>query len=443
MSITSSTTFRGPDLSLVQSAFRSVLARTGASGMAAAAGSTGATHIGGPHPQTEDFNVALGALSSGQPVPQTNAAGGTLDACAKLGAELAWARITGDDARASQVEGDLAFGACDPLWSEVVAEYLAFKLSKQPIPYRGYGGDLGKFVLPLPDPDAGGLRIAVIADWGTGTADATNLLAAVMALSPHVLIHLGDIYYAGTQDEVNGNFLAVIRNAGVSIPVYTLTGNHDMYSGGAGYYWLIDQLGQPASYFCLRNDSWQFLAMDTGYHDSDPDDVNTNVTYLEPSEEAWHLDKIANSGGRKTVLLSHHQLFTFAETCGSLNGAALAVNPRLQATFGPAIANGQIASWIWGHEHNFIVYQPFLGLNMSACIGAGALPVLVGDNPYSVNPALTNPPPYIPAAVLQNDGTIYNHVFGLITLNGSAGKIDYCQVNPAGQRVPGSFSQTF
>jgi predicted phosphodiesterase len=424
----------------MQSAFHSVLAKKG---ITAGPGPTGATQVGGPHPQAEDFNTALDALSNGQPVPATTSAGSPLDACAKLGAELAWAKITGNEARAAQLEGDLKFGACDPLWSEVVAEYVAFTLSKKAIPYRGYGGDLGKFVLPLPAPDAGGLRIAVIADWGTGTGDAVRLLAAVMAKSPHLLIHLGDIYYSGTQDEMNGNFLEVLKNAGVTVPVYSLTGNHDMYSGGAGYYWLIDQLGQPASYFCLRNDDWQLLAMDTGYHDSDPENVDTNITYLEPSEEAWHLDKLAHAGGRKTVLLSHHQLFTFAETCGSLNGVALSVNPRLQATFGPAIASGQVAYWLWGHEHNFIAYQPFLGLGKSACVGAGALPVLIGDMPYNVHPALTNTPPYIPAAVLQNDGTIYNHMFGIITLSGAAGQIDYYQVNAAGQQVPWTFSQTF
>jgi len=244
---------------------------------------------------------------------------------------------------------------------------------------------------------------------------------------------------------MNGNFLAVLKKAGVTIPVFTLTGNHDMYSGGAGYYWLIDQLGQPASYFCLRNDSWQFLAMDTAFNDSNPGNVDTNVTSLQPAEAAWHLDKLANAGGRKTVLLSHHQLFTFAETCGALNGKFLSVNPNLQATFGPAIANGQVAYWFWGHEHNFIAYQPFLGLNLSACLGAGALPVFVGDEPYAPEPKLAGQtlPTYFPQLVLQNDGTIYNHCFGIITLRGAAGTVDYYQVGAAGPALPGNFSQAF
>ena len=43
-----------------------------------------------------------------------------------------------------------------------------------------------------------------------------------------------------------------------------------MYSGGEGYYWLVDELSQKASYFCIRNSDWQFVAMDTGYNDFSP-----------------------------------------------------------------------------------------------------------------------------------------------------------------------------
>jgi len=191
------TVFRGADLSMVQSAFRAALAKQPTT--AAARGTQSATHVGGPHPQTEDFNTALEAVSTGQPIPATMSDGQIIDQCAKLGAELAWAKVTGNQAHAAQLETALAFGTCDPLWTEVAVEYEAFKLSKQPIPYRGYGGDLSKFVLPLPAGDANGIRIGIFADWGTGTSDAVNLLTAILAQSPHVLIHLGDIYYPRTR----------------------------------------------------------------------------------------------------------------------------------------------------------------------------------------------------------------------------------------------------
>src|SRR5580658_211801 len=87
-----------------------------------------------------------------------------------------------------------------------------------------------------------------------------------------------------------------------------------MYSGGKGYYSLVDELGQQASYFCLQNDDWMFVAMDTGFHDNNPLTVASDMTQLVTqegwSEAKWHLDKIAGAGKRKIVFLSHHQLFS-------------------------------------------------------------------------------------------------------------------------------------
>jgi 3',5'-cyclic AMP phosphodiesterase CpdA len=114
-------------------------------------------------------------------------------------------------------------------------------------------------------PDKPDLVTGIIADWGTGLDDARWLLSEVMKKSPDVLIHLGDIYYAGMADEVRSNFLNLIAAAAPNIPVFNLSGNHDMYSGGEPFYWLLGQLNatpalqryqQKASYFCLRSANW-------------------------------------------------------------------------------------------------------------------------------------------------------------------------------------------
>ncbi len=203
-------------------------------------------------------------------------------------------------------------------------------------------------------PDAA--KIAIVGDWGTGMNDALILLQQIAAnFSPDVLIHLGDIYYAGMPPEDSGNFSDTIHEVWPQNPplVFTLDGNHDRYAGTAGgYYPLIASLNaganlpQPNSYFALRNNFWQFVAMDTGYHDTDPLTVNSNVTYLEQTEIDWHIDKIKNngvgvdtaknpSGVRGTVLLSHHQLISFTGVGQDSAGQALAVNSNLASAFSP------------------------------------------------------------------------------------------------------------
>jgi hypothetical protein len=254
----------------------------------------------------------------------------------------------------------------------------------------------------------------------------------VMKKTPDVLIHLGDIYYAGTAEENRANFLNLIKATAPNIPVYTLSGNHDMYAGGKPYYWLLSQLNtapalqpyaQKASYFCLRSANWQILAMDTGLHDTSPLNVASNVTFLDPKEATWLVDKLNNAGGRQTILLSHHQLFTaYGDGVGQgPSGKPLAYNPHLYSVFGPYLNN--IALWLWGHEHNFEFFNPYLGLKKGRCIGASAIPSLVSQNPYGVmqNPdlqgqsALPTPAPGMLPLSVNRDG-VYFHNYAILTL---------------------------
>jgi hypothetical protein len=130
------------------------------------------------------------------------------------------------------------FSFLDPLWLEAAVNYyLILQQRRAAVPYRPYQ-DLGDFVIEPGLPSAG--RIALLSDWGTGTEDARRVLRQAVAKQPQVIIHLGDIYYAGTAREVEQRFWdvfqAVLRDAGnPPVQVYTLAGNHDMYSGGAPY----------------------------------------------------------------------------------------------------------------------------------------------------------------------------------------------------------------
>ncbi len=320
--------------------------------------------------------------------------------------------------------------------------------------YLGYT-DLSQFVLSNCFPDTA--KIAIIGDWGTGMNAALVLLQQIAAkFSPDVLIHLGDIYYAGMPPEDSGNFSDVIKEVWPQNPplVFTLDGNHDRYGGaGGGYYPLIASLNaganlpQPNSYFALRNNFWQFVAMDTGYHDTDPLTVNSNVTYLEPNEIAWHIDKVKNngvgvdtaknpSGVRGTVLLSHHQLISFTGVGQDSAGQALAVNPNLAGAFAPV--SNLIDFWLWGHEHDLCIFQPYSNgpgqpLPPGRCVGASAIPVFT---PAAAAPDVmviplseSTRPQIVPGTALGNNGTVFNHAYAIVTVTGAALTIDYYQVD--------------
>jgi hypothetical protein len=230
-----------------------------------------------------------------------------------------------------------------------------------------------------------------------------------------------------------------------------------MYDGGRGYYALLPQLNptphfsasqsQPASYFSLqRPGSWQFLVMDTGLHDHDPFTVTRDVTYLEPDEEAWHVDKISrfSAAGGRTILVSHHQLFSAFAAIGdptSRPGDQAAVNPRLWESWEKFRRAGNVAAWFWGHEHNLCVYEPYRGVERGRCIGHAAIPVFVDEIPYNVLSTLSDPPvlvddPARPGQKLQLGvvDTVYAHGFALLELNDTTrqARVSYFQDSAPG-----------
>jgi hypothetical protein len=305
----------------------------------------------------------------------------------------------------------------DPRWVEAGVEYTKyFVLQHGDVPYVRYAR-LDDFVIEDEARLPANARVALLADWGTGQPEAFNLLRQIAAWQPHVLIHLGDIYYSGTEPEMRQAFYEpcqqILQPATTGCAIFNLCGNHDVYSGGQAYYRLLALLGQPASYFCLRNKYWQFLALDTGLHSRDLFD--TNSTHLEPSEVEWVQDKVARAGRRKSILLSHHQPFSAYE---AIKGQA--INPDLLGVLAPVL--GQVNTWFWGHEHNFVVYQPYQGIR-GRCIGHGAIPVAYPDE----TPQLRfGDVPRVEVA-LGNRAGFYNHGYALLTLDGPNGHVAYYQ----------------
>jgi predicted phosphodiesterase len=57
---------------------------------------------------------------------------------------------------------------------------------------------MSDFVLGAPSAE---MRIALVSDWGTGTDEARQVAAFLAQQKPDAVIHLGDIYYAGTAEE--------------------------------------------------------------------------------------------------------------------------------------------------------------------------------------------------------------------------------------------------
>jgi hypothetical protein len=178
-----------------------------------------------------------------------------------------------------------------------------------------------------------------------------------------------------------------------------------------------------------------------GIVDPTPD---PEMVSLRPDEVAWHTHHAGSFPGR-SILLSHHQLYTAVQAIGRppatpSGGTQTArtdldrpwVDTDLWRQLGPLFGEN-VAAWIWGHEHNLGIYADsyrpadwpadlgtdaatFRTLPKGRCCGHAAIPVNVSEHPY----ATTYPVPLIGADVqlAEVDGW-YNRGFEIIDLAGA------------------------
>jgi hypothetical protein len=213
------------------------------------------------------------------------------------------------------------------------------------------------------DTAVGDLKVAMASDWGTGLYGAPLIAAAIRGMAHarkfDLLMHLGDVYYSGTKRETKERFLD-IWPADAGVVNRALNGNHEMYSGGFGYFGLtLPQFQQKSSYFAVQNEHWVLIGLDTAYVDHD----------LDTQQVAWVnlILRQADLSRRKVVLFSHHQPFSRLESH--------AKGGDLQTALAHLLDEEIITAWYWGHEHQCIVYDQHeeWGLH-GRCLGNGGIP---------------------------------------------------------------------
>ena len=214
-----------------------------------------------------------------------------------------------------------------------------------------------------PDQIPNTVRVAILGDWGTGLYGAPACAQSIEkdAKDYGVLLHLGDVYYSGTDKEVSDRFLGFWPKKPNAVS-RACNSNHEMYTGGYAYFdRTLPAFKQAASYFALQNDHWLLVGLDSAYKEWEL--VNDQV--------AWLKGLIANAGDRKVVLFSHHQLFSWMETPKS----------KMQSALGELLTNKKIYGWYWGHEHRCMIYErhPQFGI-YGRCVGHSGYPYFTDKN---------------------------------------------------------------
>ena len=253
------------------------------------------------------------------------------------------------------------------------------------------------------------IKLALLGDWGTGDTTAKNVMKELISrpgLKPDYIIHVGDVYYAGTPlatdkggsyyfspGEENQNMVN-IWPAGYEGKSFTLNSNHEMYSGANGYF--FDALGannkvtpfkaqNGSSCFALKYGGWTILGLDSAYMSSITNAFMTGtIGGINGAQGKWIQQLKLNP--KRTILLTHHN---------GISADSSAIMP-LWAEIKGVLKDDPFA-WYWGHVHNGIVYNkpvtilpnkrsPIITLDTYArCIGNAAIP-------YGPSPSLDHRP---------------------------------------------------
>ena len=250
------------------------------------------------------------------------------------------------------------------------------------------------------------LTLYVFGDWGTGLSlagEVTKRIGEQLAdddgsRQQHV-IHLGDFYYVGEAKEYVDRafpYWPVKSAQRDTIGSWSLNGNHDMYSGGGGYFdtllkkdymlrWHGDKTGQPSSFFLIEDNDWQVFGLDTSWNlpslagtifgKPTMKDYGGQNGVLTKEQATWMA--AMRDPGKGCILLTHHQPASSRSTEAQHADEAVALLKS-------AGVYSQIDAWIWGHEHRGVVFKPKAerttkrlkdAPNFCACLGHGGVPV--------------------------------------------------------------------
>jgi hypothetical protein len=206
--------------------------------------------------------------------------------------------------------------------------------------------------------------LGLLGDFGTGLYGAP-VCARSIAADPdvyHLLLHLGDVYYSGLDDEVQDRFLNVWPQVKGAMS-RALNGNHEMYTGGHGYFdSILPAFGQTSSYFALQNDFWLLVGLDTSYKQA----FGGQEGVIDPEQVSWLGPILRAAGDRRVVLFTHHQPFTLLDVNHGGN---------LIEALGEFLESGKVFAWYWGHEHRCVLYDSHPKYKFHGrCVGHGGFP---------------------------------------------------------------------
>lgn len=211
------------------------------------------------------------------------------------------------------------------------------------------------------------VEVAVFADFGTGYYHSRYIAKQLKEAKYPYAVHLGDVYYSGTQKEFDENFIRELDPILNDTCLYTLNSNHEMFSGSVPYFkYIVKRLNNPkqkqrGSYFCLRNSQFNLIGIDTDYYEQS--------RYSNAKLRIWLENRLieGRNAGQMNILFSANE--PYEHNSSDLTDL---INLDLRKLL---IDKKLVDLWFWGNVHYCALYDrtsklPFIG----SCVGHGGYP---------------------------------------------------------------------
>ncbi len=316
------------------------------------------------------------------------------------GAPLLYAVITDDkesiDYLLKLIEGEEAFvvkiGADGAVWGTGTYEQLDYRWSFAVINLLEniFNGNYNDKEFPKHSPSykstsiSNRCKIAVIGDWGAGynwlsSPPNKDVANSVNKMSPDIVIHLGDVYYAGTSEEEMNNLVNIFPKG--SHGTYALNSNHEMYSIAIPYFKAVSEppfgYQDNTSYFALENDNWIIACLDTAFFAPVEKMFLTGSLGKDSVQIPFFKGLInkAKTENKDIIIMTHHN---------GMEGKGISDSTEIWDEITSILKEENFEGrvfWEWGHAHCAYTCNPINNI-FGRCIGHGAIPWGKGSDFY-------------------------------------------------------------
>ncbi len=325
------------------------------------------------------------------------------------------------------------YAIADPGWIMALIFFFWYEI----FPEEKHAANFTPTAITVPSTQAV-MNIGLFGDWGTGNytdgtlpSSASQMVTSCLAAAnTDMLIHLGDVYYAGTgatlidSNEELDSLLNCWPNkdkGGSGLGNFTMNSNHEMYDGANGLYTIA--LASPlfakqnnSTVFSITYGEWLILGLDSAYN-AEGMYMNGRIT----DAQQLQLLKTAGASGKKIMILTHH------------NGISEPGDAKEQLWSDVTTALGKAPDyWYWGHVHNAIVYSNTSAGAGSACRCLGNAAIPIGNAPWFENNSnvdfFTNKP--VNATYPGNDPLRVQNGYAILTFTPDGGLVEtWCNMD--------------